>query len=341
MKKYIAIGLVLLAIIVVPVGVVQAQTLATSYNQQLINLLREQIQVLTQILQKLLARQTTANWQTYSFNNYQFLYPSGWVANPLSNGATFAVDGEHVGSLRCPIREVGYEAWDIESQTREIKQAGKTYKVELWNLKDRDRKAASDFSLIFINRDDFQQSCELGVATGKNYDPKIAQQIYSSVAIQNTPVSTSLVPIIKNNWGVSFTKSPNWNLISDTGDRIELKQVSGDSVGDTIDISYISGTSITTSDTKFGTVTYYYDESNQRWMTNVRQSEKTGETLSPIATPYIYYPYTADGLPVLVGAGRWATFIIPLSHSTFLKLHIDGSGKTKPLDDLLRTIKKI
>jgi len=147
--------------------------------------------------------------------------------------------------------------------------------------------------------------------------------------------------IIKNEWGISFSKPSNWDITNNTSGVVELKQVSGEWVGDTIDISFVTGTNMTTTDAKFGSVTYYWDESGQKWM-KIGQSERIGETESPIpATTYTEYPYVANTFPVFVGTNRWLTLIVPLSHTTFLKLHITGSGQTQPLKDILGTIKKI
>ncbi|OHA42655.1 MAG: hypothetical protein A3G59_00490 [Candidatus Taylorbacteria bacterium RIFCSPLOWO2_12_FULL_47_20] len=159
--------------------------------------------------------------------------------------------------------------------------------------------------------------------------------------VVNFTITQGTNTIIKNEWGISFSKPSNWDITSNTGGIVELKQVSGEWVGDTIDISYITGANITTTDAKFGSVTYYWNESGQKWM-KIGQSEKTGENESPVpATTYIEYPYAANTFPVFVGANRWLTLIIPLSHTTFLKLHITGSGQTQPLKDVLGTIKKI
>ncbi|MBU1015450.1 hypothetical protein KKI17_03425 [Patescibacteria group bacterium] len=148
--------------------------------------------------------------------------------------------------------------------------------------------------------------------------------------------------IVKTEWGVSFTKSAEWEITSNTSEKIELKQVSGEWIGDRMDITFLTGISITTDDAKFGSITYYYDEDSQRWMKRGSALEyETGSDSSIPATPYAGYPSTEDGLPVFPGTTRWATFIIPLSHTTFLKLHITGSGSTQSLEDMLRTVRTL
>ncbi len=159
--------------------------------------------------------------------------------------------------------------------------------------------------------------------------------------VVNFTITQRTNTIIKNEWGISFSKPSNWDITNNANGVVELKQVSGQWVGDTISISYITGANITTTDAKFGNVTYYWDESGQKWM-KIGQNNRTGENESPIpATTYTEYPYVANTFPVFVGTNRWLTLIVPLSHTTFLKLHITGSGQTQPLKDILGTIKKI
>lgn len=159
--------------------------------------------------------------------------------------------------------------------------------------------------------------------------------------VVNFTITQGTNTIIKTEWGVSFSKPSNWDITNNTSGVVELKQTSGEWVGDTIDISYITGANITTTDAKFGSVTYYWDEGGQKWM-KIGQSDRTGEMESTFpATNYTEYPYMANLFPVFVGTNRWLTLIVPLSHTTFLKLHITGSGQTQPLKDILGTIKKI
>ncbi|MDP4007543.1 MAG: SoxR reducing system RseC family protein [bacterium] len=145
----------------------------------------------------------------------------------------------------------------------------------------------------------------------------------------------------KPEWGISFRKPANWETISDTNEKIELEQTSGEWVGDRMDISFLTGSTITTDDAKFGSLTYYYDENSERWMRQGSALEYEGVAGPVPAAPYSDYSYTEDGLPVFVGTTRWATFIIPLSHTSFLKLHITGSGYTQPLRDMLRTVRTL
>jgi len=144
--------------------------------------------------------------------------------------------------------------------------------------------------------------------------------------------------IIKNDWGVSFEKGADWTITSNTGSAVDLKQTSGNNIGDTISVQYVSGNKITDTDAKFGNITFFYDTNAQMWMeTNDEQGGPEHEVTGP-ALPTLQ---TKDNTLVFKGVGRWATYIVPLSHTTFLKLNITGGGLSQPLTDLVKTIKKI
>jgi hypothetical protein len=151
----------------------------------------------------------------------------------------------------------------------------------------------------------------------------------------NKPADPNLVT--KSDWGVSLTKASGWALTSNTSGKVLLTEVS--QPGDEISVDYVSGTTITDTDSKFGSITYLYDSTKQMWM---ETDNEEGEGVSPHPTPVqaIAVMYTADGLPVFKGTARWETFIVPLSHTTFLRLNIGGSGYSQPLNDLVKTIKK-
>ena len=142
--------------------------------------------------------------------------------------------------------------------------------------------------------------------------------------------------VVKTDWGISFIGPTGWEKSFNTNQITLLQE--GVSAGDGITIDYISGNKITDTDAKFGNVTYYYSDSSQAWIVE-SPDEQNGGTLPPTtATPALH---TTSGLPVFLGTHRWATYIIPLSHTTFLKLNIGGGGNTQPLTELVKTIQKI
>ncbi len=143
---------------------------------------------------------------------------------------------------------------------------------------------------------------------------------------------TNITPdanVVKTNWGVSFTKASNWDVTTTTANKITLSEVSGKWAGDIMTIEYVSGNSITDTDAKFGDVTYFYDGTTGTWMRTVSELGTT-QAAMPVST--------VNGFPVFDGTGRWKTLIIPLSHTTFLKANIGGSGESQPLYDLVATL---
>ena len=175
-----------------------------------------------------------------------------------------------------------------------------------------------------------------------NFDSleKVFGRVVDSLAYG--PVLDSNV-IVKNAWGVSFSKSQDWEVTSNSDKEVILRQSSGEWVGDIINISYISAPEITSVDSKFGSVTYYFDEKRNQWMViDQREGKPSTNNGDPSPSPVsLDHVLLVDNLPVFSGSERWMTFIVPLSHTTFLKLNITGSGQTQPLQDLLKTVKKI
>jgi len=143
-----------------------------------------------------------------------------------------------------------------------------------------------------------------------------------------------------------FKYPPTWKIVNENKssvnpdknlkEEIILEQTSGEWIGDTITISYITGNKITDFDSKFGSITYYYDFNSEQWM-QFRISEMTGQNKSGLAE----IEMQVNNLPVFLGTGRWLTYIIPLSHTEFLKLNISRSGETEPLKNIIRTVKPI
>ncbi len=172
-----------------------------------------------------------------------------------------------------------------------------------------------------------------GTSAAEEAETKLAyQKVVETFSLNN---QTSTNTINKSEWGISFTKPTGWKLATNTTNNITLQEPVSD--GDRIKIDYTTGDRITDNDAKFGPITYYFDTTSQSWMV-IKPDEQNGGTFPPtVATPEMY---TNSGLPVFRGTGRWATYIIPLSHSTFLKLNIGGSGNSKPLKALAETIKK-
>lgn len=154
-------------------------------------------------------------------------------------------------------------------------------------------------------------------------------------------VSQNVNTITQSDWRIAFTKGSEWQInVQPLSNKIFLADTTGEGKGDTILIEYIMGDRISDTDVKVGDITYYYEKSTERWLEIDTVSGK-GPNLNTTPVPARIVAYTADKLSVFPGTKRWLTYIIPLSTNTFLKLNITGSGATAPLQELVKTIRKI
>lgn len=321
---------------------------------------------------------TNTSWKTYRDENYgfQFQYPSTWFIHnsnddasisftksssaPLSRAfMSFYITDLNVGKQGAPHYVTPQEYFNYYFGNDSISSIGEESALKFLQLGQVPvaRRLVPGDNRYVIFTVDRQLSFVLYPGSIQNPteytfgDDLLIEQVIKTLIITNPsrqfvkiipPETTQESNVInKHEWGISFSEPSNWDITSNTGEAVLLKQVSGDWAGDTIDVSYVTGEVITTTDSKFGSVTYYFDKGSGDWM-KIGQSERTGEIETPIpATRYAEYPYVANTFPVFTGTSRWLTLIVPLSHKTFLKLHITGSGQTQPLKDLLRSIKKI
>lgn len=152
---------------------------------------------------------------------------------------------------------------------------------------------------------------------------------------QTTNPTTTSNPnlVAKANWHVSFIKASNWNITANSTNQIVLTDPSS---GDVMTMDYISGATVSDTDGKFGPVSYSFDNNQQKWLVT-RLDEETGSNSTTPATPVM----TVSGFPIFAGTHRWLTYIVPISHTTFIKVNITGSGNTKPLQDLILTIQSL
>ncbi len=295
---------------------------------------------------KLIAPVEVTDWKTFSYKGYQFSYPPTWVSSTVeAQGTIFTEQGQQVAKLTCPIREVGYEAWDVDQKVREIDVAGKKHKVVLWDLVSSDGNPIYNFNLILINWNledgsEFAKSCELSIGS---YKPEIAQKIYDSIMIQSdtalapekiaTPTDNGPLPFVvkKPSWGISFPLLNGWNVTNDVDSQVILTQVS---TGDRIILDYTVSNSYTDISAKFGQITYTFNDVSKKWIV-IENTYTDGGQNSREAKPV---SMIQNIIPIFIGVSRWKTYIIALSNNQFLKVNITGSGQTVPLDEFIKTI---
>jgi hypothetical protein len=101
--------------------------------------------------------------------------------------------------------------------------------------------------------------------------------------------------------------------------------------GDTITIEEkLKSVSYTDSDSKFGDVIVVYNTQKKIW-------EATGECDAPAPCNRSFV--TNQGLQVFIGRSRWLTYIVPLDNVGILVFNSTGGGFTKPLEELIQTVK--
>ena len=141
--------------------------------------------------------------------------------------------------------------------------------------------------------------------------------------------------VVSEALGISFKKDPFWKQTTE-GDSIVLKQV-GPEGKDVIFLTRFHGGSVTTQDTAYGNVTYFYEAGQKSWM----RIDYVGELSSQgIIHPEVFVPFrfTKEGKPIFDGTSRAKTLIVALGVDDFVIVNISGTGYTRILDTFVTGI---
>jgi hypothetical protein len=160
----------------------------------------------------------------------------------------------------------------------------------------------------------------------------------SSSTVNSGTIANNVIKL--TTCGVSFSKTSDWDVISNTSNEIKLDIITNDHTEFSgIDIKCVLGNSITDNDAKYGSITYYYDSSSQKWMVNKPDEQNGGTLPAVVAVP----EFNVNGLPVFRGTGRWLTYIVPISPTSIISLKEGDSegGLTQSLTNLVKTLKRI
>ncbi len=141
----------------------------------------------------------------------------------------------------------------------------------------------------------------------------------------------SALMVKKLEWGILFPLPVGWNVTNEVDSQIVLTEYSS---GDRITLDYTESQSYTDIDAKRGQVTYTFNDVSGKWVA-VENTYTDGGMVSNEAKPILMIK---NVIPVFAGSSRWKTYIVPLSHTQFLKVNITGSGQTAPLDEFIKTI---
>ena len=75
----------------------------------------------------------------FAINEFIVDFPADWtlitrdkIENIVESYDIMDASGNKVASLRCPIREAGYEGWDFKNQSRKFQKNGIVYGADLW-----------------------------------------------------------------------------------------------------------------------------------------------------------------------------------------------------------------
>lgn len=176
----------------------------------------------------------------------------------------------------------------------------------------------------------------------------LGESVSTSLGNNSSTVNTQNWKIYRNEkYGYEFKYPSNWIVDLQSDKEIHLSNSSGDGITVTYEAknkplletdspSIVQGV-VQDFDNKFGNVSYFYNEQEGKWKQSPVNENNVDLTVGDAKIDW----YTNSNLPILYGKKRWATYIVPLSKITFLKLNISGSGTKEPLLDVAKTVKNV
>lgn len=175
----------------------------------------------------------------------------------------------------------------------------------------------------------------------KGDDTPVTPDINPTAPLTTEPTVTAAVTPISHctteeivGTGYTFCAPADHNITKNTlPDNSKKFIFISRTTGDTITIDEkLKSTSYTDSDSKFGDVKVAYNAQKNMW-------EATGECDSP--SPCNRSFVNGNGVQVFIGRSRWLTYIAPLGNAEILIFNSTGGGYTKPLEDLIQTVKAV
>jgi hypothetical protein len=133
---------------------------------------------------------------TYYYSDYQFEYPSSWEVKVLDiqpndyRAEFYDAKKQVVATLRCPMGDMGFEAWTFTEEHRQFTKNGRTYGVDFWlGFDKQDPEEAPSLFLVFMHLNDLAhwsgdtfedslKSCFISINQGLEEE---AKQLYHSV----------------------------------------------------------------------------------------------------------------------------------------------------------------
>ena len=232
---------------------------------------------------------------------------TGSVINYSIANSTLSVTGKNLTAVQLSGTPIdGSAVRLIGNATLATTQNG----IQTWNFTPTREQIAGYDSLVVIGVGPTGSRAE--VAGQINLPFKTDDDVYNAFYTDAATVS-NIDKIIKSDWGISFTKPSDWNIITNTGTEIDLLN------SFKARIEYITGDTVSFGSGGMGsaeTITLTYNALKQTWMDQT-SCDCMDNGVAGTAKPLFLL---SSGLPVFGFDSHGGNYVIPLSHTTFLRL---------------------
>lgn len=201
----------------------------------------------------------------------------------------------------------------------------------------------SSTSTVTLDKDTFAPLDKNKITSGSTTRNIITEYVIratsSSAYSTTTRVDTLSATTTSAALGISYKIDPFW-VITKKGSSdmpvVVIKKV-GPKAADVITMTRFQGSSVSTEDSKYGNVSYYYDVGTSRWM-NVYYSNSISANTSIEPEPVTQARFTLHNKPIFEGTSAVKTLIVALGINDFIIINISGTGYSDILDDFVKNI---
>lgn len=202
----------------------------------------------------------------------------------------------------------------------------------------------SSSSTVTLDKDTFAPVTKNKTTPGSTTRNIITEYVIratsSSAYSTTTRVDTLSATTTSASLGISYKIDPFW-VISKKGSTdvpvIVIKKV-GPKASDVITVTRFKGSSVSTEDSKYGNVSYYYDVGTSQWM-SVYYSNSISANASIEPEPVTQTRFTLYNKPIFEGTSVTKTLIVALNINDFIIVNISGTGYSGILNEFVKNIK--